>query len=194
MTHIMMRFNILLVVGGMLAASTGASLAVARQEKPQVVEISVERFSFTPSEFKVKAGAPVEIRLRSDDTDHGFRVHDRHGFHVEGTASPHRAVVKLSSEWVPRPPVAFDRHHFQQVACAVWSQLEHMPRRTLVLGDVAGIQVVGDGMGDVRIGDPVLACRVVDFHPSKHIVIRKVCRSAVQRSSPRASRGPPSRT
>ena len=34
----------------------------------------MERFSFTPSEFRVKAGAPVEIRLRSDDTDHGFRI------------------------------------------------------------------------------------------------------------------------
>ena len=47
---------------------------MAVQQKPQVVEISVERFSFTPSEFRVKAGAPVEIRLRSDDTDHGFRI------------------------------------------------------------------------------------------------------------------------
>ena len=74
MTHILTRFNLLLVLTGVLAASTGASLALARQEKAQVVEISVERFTFTPSEFKVKAGAPVEIRLRSEDTDHGFRI------------------------------------------------------------------------------------------------------------------------
>ena len=59
---------------GILAASLGASGALAVQQKPQVVEIFVERFSFNPSEFKVKAGAPVEIRLRSDDTDHGFRI------------------------------------------------------------------------------------------------------------------------
>jgi cytochrome c oxidase subunit II len=59
---------------GMLAASVGVSVATAVQQKPQVVEIFVERFSFTPSEFKVKAGAPVEIHLRSDDTDHGFRI------------------------------------------------------------------------------------------------------------------------
>jgi cytochrome c oxidase subunit II len=59
---------------GILAASLGASAGVAVQQKPQVVEIFVERFSFTPSEFKVKAGVPVEIRLRSDDTDHGFRI------------------------------------------------------------------------------------------------------------------------
>jgi cytochrome c oxidase subunit 2 len=74
MTHMLTRFNALVLLAGALAASTGASLAMARQHKPQVVEIFVERFSFTPSEFKVKAGAPVEIRLRSDDTDHGFRI------------------------------------------------------------------------------------------------------------------------
>ena len=39
-----------------------------------MVEMFVERFSFTPSEVRVKAGAPLEIRLRSDDTDHGFRI------------------------------------------------------------------------------------------------------------------------
>lgn len=73
MTHIS-RLNVILGLVGVLAASTGASIAVARQDKSQVVDISVERFSFTPSEFKVKAGAPVEIRLRSEDTDHGFRI------------------------------------------------------------------------------------------------------------------------
>jgi cytochrome c oxidase subunit 2 len=68
------RFTVLSVLVSALAASTGASLATALQQKPQVVDIFVERFSFTPSEFRVKAGAPVEIRLRSDDTDHGFRI------------------------------------------------------------------------------------------------------------------------
>jgi len=74
MKQIFTRLNVLLVFMGVLAATTGASLATALQQKPQVVEIFVERFSFTPSEFRVKAGAPVEIRLRSDDTDHGFRI------------------------------------------------------------------------------------------------------------------------
>ncbi len=74
MKHSFTHFSVLLVLTGLLAASTGASMATALQQKPQVVEIFVERFSFTPSEFKVKAGAPVEIRLRSDDTDHGFRI------------------------------------------------------------------------------------------------------------------------
>lgn len=40
----------------------------------QIVEISAERFAFTPSEVKVKAGTTLEIRLRSDDTAHGFHI------------------------------------------------------------------------------------------------------------------------
>ena len=40
----------------------------------QIIEISAERFAFTPSEIKVKAGTMLELRLRSDDTSHGFRI------------------------------------------------------------------------------------------------------------------------
>ena len=40
----------------------------------QIIEIAAERFTFTPSEIKVKAGTMLEIRLRSDDTAHGFRI------------------------------------------------------------------------------------------------------------------------
>jgi cytochrome c oxidase subunit 2 len=74
MRKMLTQLGTLAVLTGVLAFSTGASLAIALQQKPQVVEIFVERFSFTPSEFRVKAGAPVEIRLQSDDTDHGFRI------------------------------------------------------------------------------------------------------------------------
>jgi heme/copper-type cytochrome/quinol oxidase subunit 2 len=61
-------------LAGLLLGTTSASRSAASQQKPRVVEIVVERFSFTPSEFHVTAGTPVEIRLRSDDTDHGFRI------------------------------------------------------------------------------------------------------------------------
>jgi cytochrome c oxidase subunit 2 len=57
-----------------LAATARPDASAARQTKAQVVEIAAERFSYTPSEFRVKADAPVEIRLSSDDTDHGFRI------------------------------------------------------------------------------------------------------------------------
>jgi heme/copper-type cytochrome/quinol oxidase subunit 2 len=74
MKQIFTRSDVLRLLAIVLAASAGAPLVTARQEKPHVVEMFVERFSFTPSEVRVKAGAPLEIRLRSDDTDHGFRI------------------------------------------------------------------------------------------------------------------------
>jgi cytochrome c oxidase subunit 2 len=44
--------------------------------REQTVDVTAERFSFTPSEIRVKAGTKLQIRLRSDDTDHGFRIPD----------------------------------------------------------------------------------------------------------------------
>ena len=63
---------VVLVAG--LAVSARASAGASAQASPQVVEIDAERFSFSPSELRVKADTPVEFRLRSDDTDHGFRI------------------------------------------------------------------------------------------------------------------------
>ena len=70
----------------LLVAAAVAALAVlpgvasrARGAQPadsprQVVEITAERFTFTPSEVRTKAGTTLEIRLRSDDTAHGFHI------------------------------------------------------------------------------------------------------------------------
>jgi cytochrome c oxidase subunit 2 len=41
-----------------------------------LVDVTAERFSFTPSEIRVKTGTRLQIRLQSDDTDHGFRIPD----------------------------------------------------------------------------------------------------------------------
>ena len=46
----------------------------ARSQQRRVIQISAERFSFTPSEIVVDAGEEVELRLTSDDTAHGFRI------------------------------------------------------------------------------------------------------------------------
>jgi cytochrome c oxidase subunit 2 len=53
-------------------ASRDASAQV--DQRAQIVEITAERFSFTPSEIRVKAGTRLEIRLRSEDTAHGFHI------------------------------------------------------------------------------------------------------------------------
>lgn len=73
MTRRFTRRSLLFAVIGVASGSMAAARAT-RQQNVQVIEITVERFSFTPSEFRVKAGVPVEIRLRSDDTNHGFRI------------------------------------------------------------------------------------------------------------------------
>ena len=56
---------------GLASRARGAQPADAPR---QIVEITAERFTFTPSEVKVKAGTTLEIRLRSDDTAHGFHI------------------------------------------------------------------------------------------------------------------------
>ena len=51
-----------------LAAPQGSS------QDRKVVRITAERFTYTPSQVKVKRGTMIEFRLRSDDTNHGFRI------------------------------------------------------------------------------------------------------------------------
>ena len=46
----------------------------SRSQDRKVISIVAERFTFTPSEVRVKRGTIVEFRLRSDDTNHGFRI------------------------------------------------------------------------------------------------------------------------
>ena len=46
----------------------------AQAPTPRVIEITAERFSFWPSEIAVGEGEEVELRLRSDDTVHGFHI------------------------------------------------------------------------------------------------------------------------
>ncbi len=65
------RNGLLLVTVAVLA---GSAWVTSARGQAQVVEITAERFSFTPSQVRVKAGVPVEFHLRSDDTDHGFHI------------------------------------------------------------------------------------------------------------------------
>lgn len=63
---------------GVAAASFVAALAVsaafAQSPERRVIQITAERFAFSPSEIVLDEGEEVELRLRSDDTSHGFRL------------------------------------------------------------------------------------------------------------------------
>ena len=49
---------------------------VAQPTTRRTVDIVAERFLFVPSEIAVDMGTTLEIRLTSEDTDHGFRILD----------------------------------------------------------------------------------------------------------------------
>ncbi len=51
-------------------AQTGAAQTPPRK----VVEVTAKRFTFDPAEITVDEGTQLEIRLRSNDTTHGFRI------------------------------------------------------------------------------------------------------------------------
>jgi cytochrome c oxidase subunit 2 len=71
------RLAILCSLYAVLTVSSGAPVRARQTQappEPQVVEMTAERFSFTPSEIKAKVNTPVVIRLRSEDTDHGFKI------------------------------------------------------------------------------------------------------------------------
>jgi cytochrome c oxidase subunit 2 len=72
----MMKSTVLLACGvAMLAlGANGDAATAARQSGRPIVRITVERFSFTPSEIKLQVGDEIEIRLTSQDTAHGFRL------------------------------------------------------------------------------------------------------------------------
>ena len=57
----------------LLVTAAGSASRIDAQEA-QVIEISAERFSFNPSEIRVRAGTTLEIRLTSEDTMHGFHI------------------------------------------------------------------------------------------------------------------------
>ena len=40
----------------------------------RVIRVTAERFTFFPSRITIDAGEEVELRIRSDDTSHGFRI------------------------------------------------------------------------------------------------------------------------
>lgn len=64
--------RVILLPGLLLVAAFATQ--PAHSQSRTVIRVTAERFAFTPSEIVVNAGEEVELRLKSDDTVHGFRV------------------------------------------------------------------------------------------------------------------------
>ena len=66
----------LALVGAATATSGGSgwSPRVLAAEHPQVIEIKAKKYEFSPGQITLKKGAPVVLRLSSEDRSHGFFV------------------------------------------------------------------------------------------------------------------------
>lgn len=73
MRYVLGSLTFVLLVATSVVGAFWRSTAAAAQDV-QVIEIVAERFTFTPSEIRVKAGTRLEIRLQSEDTVHGFHL------------------------------------------------------------------------------------------------------------------------
>ena len=62
----------ILVLLVFVAAMTGPAPGQAPSRR--VIEVTAERFEFWPTEITIDRGEEVEIRIKSDDTAHGFRI------------------------------------------------------------------------------------------------------------------------
>ena len=69
-----MRILILAVLAVALAATDPSRVTAQTPPVDRVVEVTAERFSFTPSQVKTTVGTVIEFRVKSDDTLHGFRI------------------------------------------------------------------------------------------------------------------------
>jgi cytochrome c oxidase subunit 2 len=62
------------VFGALCFALTIGAAAFVSQQDRRVIIVHAERFTFTPSRIELAPGEEVELRLKSADTSHGFRI------------------------------------------------------------------------------------------------------------------------
>ncbi len=62
------------IVAATLVSTLLVHGAFAQTPERRVIRVTAERFSFSPSEITLDEGEEVELRFRSEDTSHGFRL------------------------------------------------------------------------------------------------------------------------
>jgi cytochrome c oxidase subunit 2 len=72
------RAGVCLVVMAVLGTTARGGQADAIRARsapaPQAVDVTAERFSFSPSRIRTTVGTTLTIRVESDDTAHGFHI------------------------------------------------------------------------------------------------------------------------
>jgi cytochrome c oxidase subunit II len=68
------RYVAFLIVLIAAATTTRGAMRGSQTQNRRVIEITAERFEFWPSDVRITEGEEVELRIRSADTMHGFRI------------------------------------------------------------------------------------------------------------------------
>ena len=66
----------MLVICGCLSLAGLLPIQSRAENAPQRIEITAQRFNFTPGEITVKKGQSVILVLKSLDVDHGLRIRE----------------------------------------------------------------------------------------------------------------------
>lgn len=67
---------VLILISLSLLAIPSSDAESEREETDRVISVVAERFSFVPSVIRMEQGEVVELRIRSLDTNHGFRIRE----------------------------------------------------------------------------------------------------------------------
>ena len=59
-----------------IAGSLALVRPVTAADEPRRIEITAQRFSYSPSEITVKKGEPVVLVFHSEDVTHGIKFHE----------------------------------------------------------------------------------------------------------------------
>ena len=88
--------------GSFAAILAAASSDVAAQEK--IIQVTAEKFKFTPAVIELKLGEPVVLELTTLDRKHGFQISD---LNVDESIEPGKVTrVRI----VPDKPATYDFH------------------------------------------------------------------------------------
>jgi cytochrome c oxidase subunit II len=60
----------------LLSAEPAPDIAGGHEKPDRVINMVAERFTFVPSQVKLRLGEVVELRIRSLDTNHGFLIRE----------------------------------------------------------------------------------------------------------------------
>jgi cytochrome c oxidase subunit II len=124
MVVLMVRRVLATLVLFLVAASAPGALRRPQGASPRIIDVSAERFEFWPSEIRIRSNEAVELRVRSADTVHGFRIDGAGVNLIVPKRGKGDAVVTLNGVPAGRYTIECSRmcgagHHFMRATLVV---------------------------------------------------------------------------